>query len=120
MESLLLYENVLLQEFARLLQQQENKTLTFEEQDRLVAMEAQDKELARMLQERVSDTETIRLVTSTKHFFSFRKELKQNGLKNEHANENFNKNKKNLKTLVQVIQEPLPNWMVIHIQIQLI
>lgn len=42
-----------LQELARLLQQQENKTLTFEEQDRLVAMEAQDKELARMLQERV-------------------------------------------------------------------
>lgn len=40
-------------EFARQLQQMENKTLTLEEQDRLIAMEAQDKELARMLQERV-------------------------------------------------------------------
>lgn len=41
-------------ELARMLQQEENKTLSFEEQDRIVAMEAQDKELARMLQERVS------------------------------------------------------------------
>lgn len=45
---------VYLQELARKLQFQENTNLTFEEQDRLVAMEAQDKELARMLQERVS------------------------------------------------------------------
>lgn len=38
---------------ARQLQELEGNTLTQEEKDRLVAMEAQDKELARMLQERV-------------------------------------------------------------------
>jgi hypothetical protein len=43
------------QEFARLLQEQEgSQQLDMLDQDRLMAIEAQDKELARMLQERVS------------------------------------------------------------------
>lgn len=41
------------QALARQLQELEGNTLSQEEKDRLVAMEAQDKELARMLQERV-------------------------------------------------------------------
>lgn len=40
-------------ELARQLQELEGNTMSQEEKDRLVAMEAQDKELARMLQERV-------------------------------------------------------------------
>lgn len=42
------------EELARILQAEEGKTLTQEEKDHLLAIEAQDKELARMLQERVS------------------------------------------------------------------
>lgn len=44
------------QALARQLQELEGVILTQEEKDRLVAMEAQDKELARMLQERVFDS----------------------------------------------------------------
>lgn len=55
---------------ARQLQELEGKghqTLSQEEKDRLVAMEAQDKELARMLQERVSHA-----------IFAMRKQITQN------------------------------------------
>lgn len=73
------------QALARQLQELEGVILTQEEKDRLVAMEAQDKELARMLQERVSDSlssQTVFRLYSRNPFSIDRKKQKRNEPKN--------------------------------------
>lgn len=45
--------------YSRLQEEEERQTMSIEEKDRLVAIEAQDKELAKMLQERVSSEKSL-------------------------------------------------------------